>query len=118
MRFLKNKKYVPNFEIYAPILSLIENNYENEISKIKKFVLVSCGRSKTCVPAKWCPFAVYLNDTAYHSEDPEEKKRASLEFIARRCFNETHQFNITACAPWDSIMTNLKNVSLPYKFRK
>ena len=95
-------------------------HYENEISKIKKFVLDSCGKGKTCVPVQWCPHALYLNDTANHSEDPEERNKASVEFAAARCYNKTHShINITACAPWHSIMTNgLDGVSLPDKFRK
>ena len=93
--------------------------HATDSNKAKKFVLASCGKDKICVPAQWCPFAVYLNDTALHSEDPEERKKANMDFEAGRCYNETHSLiNITACAPWDSIMTNLDGVSLPDKFRK
>ena len=96
----------------------MQNTIENEISKIKKFVLDSCRKGKTCVPVQWCPFASYLNDTVHHSEDPEEKNRANLKFAAGRCYNETHPFDITACAPWHSLMIKLDDVDLPYKFRK
>ena len=88
------------------------------LTKQKKIVLASCGKVKVCVPVQWCPFAVYLNDTAYHSEDPEEKKKANMEFAAGRCYNETHPSNMTACAPYDSIMKELDGVSLQSKFRK
>ena len=83
------------------------------------FVLDSCGKDKECVWAQLCPFAVYLNDTFHHSEDPEEGKRAGKELAESRCYTEAHPNSITACTPRDSVSKKLEaDVRLQYKFRK
>ena len=99
-------------------LNYIHILHPTDSNKAKNFVLASCGKDKICVPVQWCPFAVYLNDTANHSDDPEERSRASKEFEAARCYNETHPIQITACAPRLTVSKDLDGVSLPEKFRK
>ena len=83
------------------------------------FVLGSCGKDKECVWVHSCPFAVYLNDTFHHSEDPEERKRAGKELGESRCYTEAHPNSITTCTPRNSVPKKLEaDVRLQYKFRK